>query len=55
MKDQIKLGDWKKEPNRLHPKHREDLFYLLLPLTIVSCVLLAAGFVGLLKMLKVIV
>ena len=55
MNSNPKLKDFVKRGTNIHPKHKEDLLYLLIPMTILSCLLIAAGIVGLIKLLKVII
>lgn len=44
LKDYIKRG--------MHPEHLKDLFYLVIPLMVVSCLITAALIVGILKLVE---
>ena len=49
---QPKLKDFVKRGTNIHPKHKEDLLYLLIPLTLLSIIFIVAGFVGIVKLVK---
>lgn len=51
MNNDPKLKDFVKRGTHIHPKHKEDILYLLIPMTILSCILIAAGLVGLIKLI----
>lgn len=44
LKDYIKRG--------MHPEHFKDLFYLVIPLMLLSCLITAALIVGILKLVE---
>lgn len=53
MNSDPKLKDFVKRGTNIHPKHKEDLLYLLIPMTILVCILIAAGIVGIVKLFAV--
>jgi membrane protein YdbS with pleckstrin-like domain len=51
MKEKITLGDFKKEPKKMHPTHKIQWLYYIIPSIIVVCIIFAAVLVGMIKMI----
>lgn len=55
MNSNPKLKDFVKRGTNIHPKHKDDLFYLLIPLSIVSLIVALSGLVGIAKLIQYII
>lgn len=53
MNNNLKLGgDYHKTTKFvLHDQHKHDLLYLLIPITIASCIVVTIGLVGLIRLI----